>query len=85
MNDSTNPKYEWGQRVVAAIDLLNDGSHPMGQAQGLLAGAGSAGEVVQVGMIEESATPVYMVEFAGGVVVGCLEHEIELLEVASPA
>ena len=74
------PKYDWGQRVVAAIDLFNDGSYPDIETDALLAEQGCVGEVVQVGMHEESATPVYMVEFPGNRVVGCLEDEIELAQ-----
>lgn len=74
------PKYDWGQRVTASIDLFNDGSHPECELDALLVGQGTAGEVVQVGMHEESATPVYMVEFEGQRVVGCLEEEIALVQ-----
>jgi len=74
------PKYDWGQRVTACIDLINDGSYPGCEIDELLVGQGTSGEVVQVGMHEESATPVYMVEFPGNRVVGCLEQEIALLE-----
>ena len=43
------PKFDWGQRVVAAVDLVNDGSFP-GEPDGtLLVGRGQPGEVVQVG------------------------------------
>ncbi len=80
MIESRMPKYDWGQRVSAAIDLINDGSYPGCEAEVLLVGQGTQGEVVQVGMHEESATPVYMVEFPGNRVVGCLEEEIALPE-----
>lgn len=71
------PKFDWGRRVTASIDLLNDGSYPDCEHDALLVKQGTSGEVVQVGMHEESATPVYMVEFPGNRVVGCLEEEIE--------
>ena len=77
MLDVREPKFRWGQSVVALIDLVNDGSYPDMDADALLAASGSRGEIVQTGMHEESNTPVYIVEFAGGKVVGCLEHEIE--------
>jgi nitrogen fixation protein NifZ len=64
--------------VQARVDLFNDGSYPDQPAEALLVSAGSAGEVVQVGMHEETSTPVYMVEFVAGRVVGCLEEEIEV-------
>jgi nitrogen fixation protein NifZ len=77
------PKYEWGQRVCAAIDLVNDGSHPEVPADALLVPAGGRGEIVQVGHHSEANLPVYLVEFEGGPVVGCLEEEITLAGVAS--
>lgn len=70
------PRYQSGQRVVATLDLYNDGSFPDQPAQALLVSAGDAGEVVQVGTHVESNTPVYMVEFNQRHVVGCLEEEI---------
>ncbi|HEY0906019.1 MAG TPA: nitrogen fixation protein NifZ [Methylophilus sp.] len=42
----------------------------------MLAGAGTRGEVVNVGVIEESGQPVYLVEFADGKVIGVLEEEL---------
>lgn len=73
-------RYEWGQRVQASVDLFNDGSYPDCDDQALLVAQGTAGEVVQVGMHEETTIPVYLVEFPGNRVVGCLEEEIALLE-----
>lgn len=70
------PKYQWGQRVKALIDLRNDGSFPDAPAEGLLVGVGDAGEIVQVGTHTESNVPVYLVEFGEKLVVGCLEEEI---------
>lgn len=80
MSETRIPKYDWGQRVTASIDLFNDGSHPESELDALLVGQGTAGEVVQVGMYEESSTPVYMVEFDSKRVVGCLEEEIALVQ-----
>ncbi len=76
MLEPREPKYRWGQPVVAATDLVNDGSHPGAAADELLVATGTKGEIVQTGMHEESNTPVYVVEFAGGKIVGCLEHEL---------
>lgn len=70
------PKYEWGQRVAASEDMYNDGSFPEREPETLLVGHGSQGEIVQVGTHAESQTPVYLVEFGEGFVVGCLEEEI---------
>ena len=77
MLDIRQPKFQWGQPVVALIDLVNDGSYPGVELEGLLIDKGTRGEIVQTGMHEESNTPVYLVEFPGGKVIGCLEHEIE--------
>ena len=77
MLDIREPKFQWGQAVITLIDLVNDGSYPDMAADALLVSSGSKGDVVQTGMHEESNTPVYIVEFAGGRVIGCLEHEIE--------
>ncbi len=70
------PKFQWGQRVKALIDLRNDGSFPDAPAEGLLVGIGDTGEIVQVGTHTESNVPVYLVEFGERLVVGCLEEEI---------
>jgi nitrogen fixation protein NifZ len=70
------PKYAWGERVQATVDLYNDGSYPDKGMEELLVAEGTVGEVLQVGSHQESNTPVYMVEFAGERVVGCLEQEI---------
>lgn len=76
MLDIRQPKYQWGQPVVACIDLVNDGSYPDVPAEALLVSSGTRGEIVQTGLHQESNTPVYMVEFPDGKVIGCLEEEI---------
>jgi nitrogen fixation protein NifZ len=70
------PKYQWGQRVKALIDLRNDGSFPDAPAAGLLVAVGDTGEIVQVGTHTEANMPIYLVEFGERLVVGCLEEEI---------
>ncbi len=76
MIDIREPKYRWGQEVVAAVDLYNDGTMPDAPAADiLLVVAGGPGEIVQVGHHEEGNLPVYMVDF-GVAVIGCLEEEI---------
>jgi nitrogen fixation protein NifZ len=70
------PKFDWGQRVQATQDLVNDGSFPDRDPEALLVRAGENGEIVQVGRHEETNTPVYLVEFSPDRVVGCLEEEI---------
>ena len=85
MFEPRQPKYEWGQRVCAAIDLVNDGSYPEVPEDVLLVPAGGLGEIVQVGHHTEANVPVYLVEFEGGPVVGCLEEEIALAGVPGVA
>ncbi|MCC3246387.1 nitrogen fixation protein NifZ [Methylocystis sp. WRRC1] len=75
----TPAKYDWGQRVRAAIDLINDGSYPDRAADELLVRSGEPGEIVQVGSHVETETIVYLVEFSSQLVIGCLEDEIEAL------
>jgi nitrogen fixation protein NifZ len=70
------PKFQWGQRVAAVSDLFNDGTFPDSPAEALLVNAGDKGEIVQVGTHVETGTHIYLVEFAGHRVVGCLEGEI---------
>ncbi len=71
-------KFQWGQRVRATEDLYNDGSYPDHPTDALLVRVGDMGEIVNVGMIEETKMPLYLVEFEGHrLVVGCLEEELE--------
>ncbi|MFO1107721.1 MAG: nitrogen fixation protein NifZ [Bradyrhizobium sp.] len=79
MFEPRQPKYQWGQRVKALIDLHNDGSFPDAPAEGLLVGVGDTGEIVQVGRHTDANLPVYLVEFGERLVVGCLEEEISPL------
>ncbi|HUX90387.1 MAG TPA: nitrogen fixation protein NifZ [Gallionellaceae bacterium] len=83
MLDIREPKFQWGQQVVAQIDLVNDGSYPDTAQDALLVASGSQGEVVQTGMHEESNTPIYLVEFPNGKVIGCLEAEIAPAAIAA--
>jgi nitrogen fixation protein NifZ len=70
------PKFQWGQRVRAATDLFNDGSYPDQPIDALLVKSGDLGEVVNIGTIEETKKPLYIVEFDERTVVGCLEEEL---------
>ncbi|MBI5260936.1 MAG: nitrogen fixation protein NifZ [Bradyrhizobium sp.] len=70
------PKYQWGQRVKALVDLRNDGSYPGAPAEALLIGVGGIGEIVNVGRHAEANLPIYLVEFGQRFVIGCLEDEI---------
>jgi len=76
MYDLRQPIYQWGQMVRTLDDLVNDGSYPDTPADAVLVAGGTTGEIVNVGHHAESNTPVYLVEFNGRVVVGCLEEEI---------
>ncbi len=73
------PRYQWGQPVSAARDLVNDGSYPECPADALLAPQGTRGEIVQVGTVVEGQIPVYLVSFPSGRVVGCWEEELQAL------
>lgn len=76
MLDPQEPKYQWGQPVVTTADLINDGSFPDAPIDALLAAQGTRGEIVNVGLVEETREPVYLVEFQDGKVVGVFESEI---------
>ncbi len=76
MMEPREPKYQWGQRVKAALDLFNDGTYPKKPADDLLVAAENCGEIVQIGTHTESGLPIYLVEFSERQVVGCLEEEI---------
>jgi nitrogen fixation protein NifZ len=77
MIDPREPKFQWGQPVVAAVDLYNDGSLPDAPEDALLVVAGGPGEIVQVGHHSDANVPIYMVDF-GVAVLGCLEEELVL-------
>jgi nitrogen fixation protein NifZ len=78
MYEPREAKYQWGQRVTALMDLLNDGSYPDADAGALLVPTGTSGEIVQIGHHEQANLPIYMVEFATEKprVVGVMEEEI---------
>ena len=72
---ASTPKFEYGQRVRATTDLLNDGSFPDAPEEALLVAAGAEGEIVKIGTHVELEQLVYLVEF-GERVIGCFEAEI---------
>ncbi len=76
MAEAKEAKFQWGQRVTAADNLVNDGSFPDVPMDTLLVPLGSSGEIVNVGLIEETGDPVYLVEFTNGKVIGVFEEEI---------
>ena len=77
LQEPKQAKYRWGQSVLAAVDLYNDGSLPEISEDLLVVAAGGPGEIVQVGHHAEANVPVYMVDF-GIVVLGCLEEELTI-------
>jgi len=76
MIEQRAPVYQWGQKVATESDIFNDGSYPDQEPEALLVAAGSEGEIVQVGYHEEAKIPIYLVEFPGGLVIGCFEEEL---------
>lgn len=76
MIDIREPIFQWGQPVLADTDLINDGSYPEKEPEALLVAKGTKGEVVQVGHHTDANIPIYLVEFPGNLVVGCLEEEL---------
>jgi nitrogen fixation protein NifZ len=78
MAEAQIAKYQWGQTISSQVDLINDGSFPDVEAEAVLVEKGMRGEVVNVGTVEETGAPVYLVEFTNGKVVGVLEDEISL-------
>lgn len=77
-------KYEIGELVYAAVDILNDGGMPgIDEEEGLIAPAGMRGMVIQFGRAEADETQhVYLVQFENGpegvlgAPVGCLPEEL---------
>jgi nitrogen fixation protein NifZ len=70
-------EFEWGQRVKAAIDIADDGTHPAAKPGEPLVCAGTRGEIVRVGRHVEADVPVYLVDFGGALVVGCLGADLD--------
>jgi nitrogen fixation protein NifZ len=79
MAEAQTAKYQWGQTISSQVDLINDGSFPEVGPEAILVEKGTQGEVVNVGTIEETGMPIYLVEFTNGKVVGVLEDEISLI------
>lgn len=69
------PKFDYGQRVRATMDLVNDGSFPDAPEDALLVAAGAEGEIIKIGQHVDLNALVYLVEF-GERVIGCFEAEI---------
>ena len=77
-------KYDIGELVYAAEDILNDGGMPgIEDEEGLIAPAGMRGMIIQYGRAEADETQqVYLVRFENGPEgalgdpVGCLPEEL---------
>lgn len=77
-------KYDIGELVYAAEDILNDGGMPgIADEDGLIAPAGMRGMIIQYGRAEADETQhVYLVRFENGPdgalgdPVGCLPEEL---------
>lgn len=84
-------KYDIGDLVYAAEDILNDGGMPgIDDEEGLIAPAGMRGVVVQYGRAEaDDSQHVYLVRFENGPdgtlgePVGCLPEELTQEEAAA--
>ncbi|WP_342724065.1 nitrogen fixation protein NifZ [Bradyrhizobium sp. B097] len=79
MTEPCFPKYRRGQRVKTAVDIINDGSFPNTEPEGVLLGAGATGEIIRVAIHTEANVPIYTVDFGERLLVGCLEEEITVL------
>ena len=86
-------KYDIGDMVFAAEDILNDGGMPgVEDEEGLIATAGTRGVVVNYGRAEaDESAHVYLVRFENGPdgnlgdPVGCLPEELTQDEAALAA
>jgi nitrogen fixation protein NifZ len=79
MAEARDPKFQWGQPVITTADLVNDGSYPDAPLDALLENLGAQGEIVNIGVVEETGAPIYLVEFPDGKVIGVFEEEISLV------
>lgn len=76
MIESATPRYDWGLQVTVLDHIYNDdNTFPDVEEDALIIAAGSIGEIVRVGLHEETNMPVYLVDF-GIRVVGLSEEEI---------
>ncbi len=77
-------RYEIGEMIFAAEDILNDGGMPgVDDEEGLIAAAGTRGVVVHFGVAEmDESSEIYLVQFENGPdgslghPVGCLPEEL---------
>jgi nitrogen fixation protein NifZ len=86
-------KYDIGELVYAAADILNDGGMPgIDDEEGLIAPAGMRGMIIQFGRAEADETQhVYLVQFENGpdgtlgAPFGCLPEELTQEKLAAAA
>jgi nitrogen fixation protein NifZ len=84
-------RYEVGDMIFAAEDILNDGGMPgIEDEEGLIAAAGTRGVVVHFGVAEmDESQEIYLVQFENGPdgslghPVGCLPEELTQTEPVS--
>ena len=84
-------RYEVGDMIFAAEDILNDGGMPgVEEEEGLIAPAGTRGVVVHFGVAEmDESKEIYLVQFENGPdgslghPVGCLPEELTQVEPVS--
>lgn len=63
--------------VSAAIDIYTDETLPGSDEGELLVAKDTPGEVIIVAPYQDNGWPVYLVKFANGLILGCLETEID--------
>ena len=73
-------RYEVGDMIFAAEDILNDGGMPgIDEEEGLIAAAGTRGVVVHFGVAEmDESKEIYLVQFENGPD-GTLGHPVGVL------
>ncbi|WP_412479845.1 nitrogen fixation protein NifZ [Azonexus sp. IMCC34839] len=76
----TTVRYEVGDMIFAAEDILNDGGMPgIAEEEGLIAAAGTRGVVVHFGVAEmDESKEIYLVQFENGPD-GTLGHPVGVL------
>jgi len=76
----TTVRYEVGDMIFAAEDILNDGGMPgIEDEEGLIAAAGTRGVVVHFGVAEmDESKEIYLVQFENGPD-GTLGHPVGVL------
>ena len=76
MMNLTEQNYDWNLHVHAGVDIYTDETLPGKDEGQLLVAKDTPGEVINVAPYQDNGWPVYLVEFANGLILGCLETEI---------